>query len=122
MEVAMHKQFSRFFIAAFFLAALLVALPALGAEDELMGGITFVGDREGVCVLIEGECMEESIYFKLDTCDENHEVKEQFKDKTPFTLLVPKGEQRLVIMKEGEKVVSDKITIKPGEILEYKLP
>lgn len=88
----------------------------------MLGGITFVGDRAGVCVLIEGECIDESIYFKLDTCDSNQTVKEQFKDRTPFTLLVPKGEHRLVIMKEGEKVVSDTITISPEMILEYKLP
>jgi hypothetical protein len=103
-------------------AVLLWLLPGTGLGEELMGGITFLGEREGVCVLIEGECMDESIYFKLDTCDENQVVKQQFRDKTPFTLLVPKGEHRLVIMKEGRKVVSDKITISPEQILEYKLP
>lgn len=105
---------SIFTVCSFFPSSLLA--------DELTGGITFIGDREGVCVLIEGEYIEESIYFKLDTCDANQEVKEQFKDRTPFTILVPQGEQRLVIMKEGHKVITDKITIKPGEILEYKLP
>lgn len=118
----MPRHFSRLCLAAAMLSALLFALPAASFSNELLGGITFVGDREGVCVLIEGECMEESIYFKLDTCDENQVVKEKFKDKTPFTLLVPKGEHRLVIMKEGEKVISDTITISPEEVLEYKLP
>jgi len=98
------------------------AMPSVVSANDLTGGITFAGDRGGVCVLIEGECIEESIYFKLDTCDENQEIKEQFKDRTPFTILVPEGEHRLVIMKEGEKVITDTITIKPGEILEYNLP
>lgn len=112
----------RFYLAAACSAFILCILPGICCSSEMLGGITFVGDREGVCVLIEGECMDESIYFKLDTCDSNQIVKEQFKDRTPFTLLVPKGEHRLVIMKEGEKVVSDTITISPEMILEYKLP
>ena len=101
---------------------MLFILPITCFGNEMLGGITFIGEREGVCVLIEGECMDESIYFKLDTCDNNKVVKEQFKDRTPFTLLVPKGEHRLIIMKEGEKVISDTITVSPEEILEYKLP
>lgn len=101
---------------------LLISQPDVGLGNEILGGITFLGEREGICVLIEGECIDESIYFKLDTCDENQEVKKQFKDRTPFTLLVPKGEHRLIIMKEGEKVVSDTIEISPEKILEYKLP
>jgi len=122
MEVIMLKPVSRL-IPVLFLFAFILAVPALSASaNELMGGVTFVGEREGVCVLIEGECMEESIYFKLDTCDENQEVKSQFKDKTPFTLLVPKGRHRLVIMKEGEKVISDTISISPEKVLEYQLP
>lgn len=116
------KLFSRHHIAAVCISALLFIVPAVSYCNELLGGITFLGDREGVCVLIEGECIEESIYFKLDTCDKNQEVKEQFKNRTPFTLLVPKGEHRLVIMKEGEKVISDTIKIAPEEIVEYKLP
>ena len=103
-------------------AAFLFILPGTSFGEEIMGGITFIGEREGVCVLVEGEYIEESIYFKLDTCDDNQSVKEQFKERTPFTLLVPKGEHRLVIMKEGEKVISDTIKISPEEILEYKLP
>jgi hypothetical protein len=118
----MLRHPNRPYIIAFFAVVLLIALPAPGFSNEMLGGVTFLGEREGVCVLIEGECIEESIYFKLDTCDENRDVKEQFKDRTPFTLLVPKGEHRLVIMKEGEKVVSDTITITPEEVLEYRLP
>ena len=118
----MRIHFLRPYLAAACIASILFILPAISFSNEMLGGITFIGEREGVCVLIEGECMDESIYFKLDTCDSNQAVKEQFKDRTPFTLLVPKGEHRLVIMKEGEKVISDKITISPEQILEYKLP
>jgi len=118
----MRNLISRLSLAAFLFAAALSFLPLASSGAEPMGGITFIGDRAGVCVLIECECMEDSIYFKLDTCDENQVVKEQFKDRTPFTLLVPQGEHRLIIMKEGEKVISDQIRITPEEILEYKLP
>lgn len=104
------------------LAVVLWLLPGTGLANDQMGGITFIGERAGVCVLIEGECMDESIYFKLDTCDANQVVKEQFRERTPFSLLVPKGTHRLVIMKEGRKVVSDTITITPEKVLEYKLP
>ena len=107
---------------SFFLFFVWSFAPSTVFTEELTGGITFTGDRAGVCVLIEGEFIKESIYFKLDTCDDNQEIKEQFKDRTPFTILVPEGEHRLVIMKEGQKVVTDTITIKSGEILEYKLP
>ena len=118
----MFNRFSRYHLAAVFFAFILLILPNIASSNEMLGGITFIGEREGVCVLIEGECMEESIYFKLDTCDANQEVKEQFKDRTPFTLLVPKGEHRLVIMKEGAKVISDTIKVSPEEIVEYRLP
>lgn len=122
-EGFMPKISSRRFPAvSFFLFLALTCVVSATHADELTGGITFSGKREGVCVLIEGEYIEESIYFKLDTCDEDLEVKEQFRERTPFTLLVPEGEHRLVIMKEGEKVVTDTITIKPEEILEYELP
>lgn len=109
-------------MARSFLCCLFLFCSSTVFSQELTGGISFTGDREGVCVLIEGEYIAESIYFKLDTCDDNQEVKEQFKDRAPFTLLVPEGEHRLVIMKEGEKVVTDTIKIKSGEILDYKLP
>ena len=113
---------SLFSLALLCFTVLLVQFPTSCIANEMLGGITFLGERQGVCVLIEGEYIEESIYFKLDTCDENQEVKDQFKERTPFTLLVPKGQHRLVIMKEGEKVISDTITIEPEKILEYKLP
>jgi hypothetical protein len=118
----MQNNCLRLFIATACIAAIFFILPAICFSNEMLGGITFVGEREGVCVLIEGECLDESIYFKLDTCDNNQVVKEQFKDRTPFTLLVPKGEHRIIIMKEGEKVISDTITVAPDAILEYKLP
>ncbi|GAB4340762.1 MAG: hypothetical protein Kow0089_14650 [Desulfobulbaceae bacterium] len=116
-----RKTIHRVFTAAL-LTGLICLAPLSGFGEEVLGGITFLGEREGVCVLIEGEYLEESIYFKLDTCDANREVKEQFRDRTPFTLLVPKGSHRLVIMKEGEKVVTDTIAITPGEVTEYRLP
>jgi hypothetical protein len=118
----MRRHSFSLLITAACIAVILCIAPTICLGDEMRGGVTFVGEREDVCVLIEGECMEESIYFKLDTCDDNQVVKEQFKDRTPFTLLVPKGKHRLVILKEGEKVISDTITISPEEILEYKLP
>lgn len=119
----MPHRFSLLHLAAVWTAALVFLVhPATCPAEELLGGITFSGEREGVCVLIEGDFIEKSIYFRLDTCDENRVVKEQFKDKTPFTLLVPKGEHRLVIMKEGGEVITDNITIHPEEILEYRLP
>ena len=109
-------------VAAWTAVLVFVAYPGLCSDEGLLGGITFSGDREGVCVLIEGDFLEDSIYFKLDTCDENLVVKEQFKDKTPFTLLVPNGVHRLIIMKDGREVITDTITIYPEEILEYRLP
>lgn len=118
----MRNHYARQYLVAVCFTAITFLLPSFCLSNEMLGGITFIGEREGVCVLIEGECMDESIYFKLDTCDSNQTVKEQFKDRTPFTLLVPKGQHRLVIMKEGEKVISDTITIDPEKILEYKLP
>ena len=118
----MRNLFTRLHLVAVYFTAILFILPGICIGNEMLGGITFLGEREGVCVLIEGECLDESIYFKLDTCDDNQIVKEQFKDRTPFTLLVPEGEHRLIIMKEGEKVISDTITVSTEEILEYKLP
>jgi hypothetical protein len=119
----MHCRFAPLHRAALGIAVFVLLIhPGACPGDDLLGGITFSGDREGVCVLIEGDFMDESIYFTLDTCDENQVVKEQFKDKTPFTLLLPKGKHRLVIMKEGQEVITDTITIQPEEILEYPLP
>lgn len=119
----MHRCFAPLHLAAVCSVILIfIACPGPCSDQGLLGGIMFTGDREGVCVLIEGDFMEESIYFKLDTCDENQVVKEQFRDRTPFTLLVPNGEHRLIIMKDGREVVTETITIHPEEILEYPLP
>ena len=67
----MHTNKAALF--TFFSLLLFLFHPAAVVAGEMLGGITFIGEREGVCVLIEGECIEESIYFKLDTCDENQE-------------------------------------------------
>ena len=118
----MQKNIAHPLMIVVIFVSFLLALPMTGLADKTFGGITFVGEREDVCVLIEGECVQESIYFKLDTCDTDKNIKQEFKDRTPFTLLVPKGVHRLVIMKEGRKVVTEEITIVPEEVLEFKLP
>ncbi len=118
----MKKSITRPLLVVIIFVSFILTLPANGLAEKTFGGITFLGEREGVCVLIEGECVDESIYFKLDTCDKEKTIKEQFKDRIPFTLLVPKGVHRLVIMKEGRKVISEEITIVPEQILEFSLP
>ncbi len=110
------------FTSASLFFLLFAFFPGASMGEEIFGGVSFVGDRDGVCVLIEGECVEEAIYFKLDTCDANNKVKEIFKEKIPFTLRVPKGAHRLLIMKQGQKVVAQDIQITAGEVLEIKLP
>ena len=118
----MQKSIAHAFMVVVIFVSFVLALPVTGFAEKSFGGITFIGDREDVCVLIEGECVQESIYFKLDTCDKDKHIKQEFKDRTPFTLLVPKGVHRLVIMKEGQKVVTQEITIAPEEVLEINLP
>ena len=118
----MQKSIAQAFMIVVLFVSFVLALPVSGFAEKSFGGITFVGDREDVCVLIEGESVQESIYFKLDTCDKDKHIKQEYKDRTPFTLLVPKGVHRLVIMKEGQKVVTKEITITPEEVLEVKLP
>ena len=118
----MQRNSAHPFMIIVIFVSLVLALPMTGFAEKTFGGITFVGDREDVCVLIEGECVQESIYFKLDTCDKNNTIKQEFKDRIPFTLLVPKGVHRLVIMKEGRNVITEEITIVPEEVLEFKLP
>ncbi|MBW1749351.1 MAG: hypothetical protein JRJ37_01345 [Deltaproteobacteria bacterium] len=118
----MQRNISHPFLIVVAFVSFVLALPVTGFADKTFGGITFIGEREDVCVLIEGECVQESIYFKLDTCDTDKNIKQEFKDRTPFTLLVPKGVHRMVIMKEGRKVVTEEITIVPEEVLEFKLP
>lgn len=118
----MQRNISHPLLIVIAFISFVLALPMTGFAEKTFGGITFVGEREDVCVLIEGECVQESIYFKLDTCDKNNDTKQEFKDRTPFTLLVPKGVHKLVIMKEGRKVVTEEITIVPEQVLEFKLP
>ena len=85
----MQKNIAPLSIILSFLLFFLSALPLTASGDELStGGIRFTGEREGVCVLIEGEYIEESIYFKLDTCDQNKEVEEQFKSSVS---IMPNG-------------------------------
>ncbi len=118
----MQRNIAHPFMIVVIFVFFVLALPVTGLADKTFGGITFIGEREDVCVLIEGECVQESIYFKLDTCDKNKNIKQEFRDRIPFTLLVPKGVHRLVIMKEGRKVVTEEITIVPEEVLEFNLP
>ncbi len=118
----MKRNIAHPFMIIVIFVSFVLALPITGFAETTFGGITFVGDREDVCVLIEGECVQESIYFKLDTCDKDNTIKQEFKNRIPFTLLVPKGVHRMVIMKEGRKVVTEEITIVPEEVLEFKLP
>ncbi len=118
----MQKNSTYLFIITVLVLFSVLALPMTGFAEKTFGGITFIGDREGVCVLIEGECLEETIDFKLDTCDTNNNLKQKFKDRIPFTLLVPKGVHRLIIKKDGREVVKEKITIVPEKVLEFKLP
>ena len=118
----MQRNIAHPFMIVVLFVSFVLAMPVIGFAEKTFGGITFVGERQDVCVLIEGECVQESIYFKLDTCDKNKNIKQEFRDRIPFTLLVPKGVHKLVIMKEGRKVVTEEITIVPEEILEFKLP
>lgn len=109
------------FLALWLLVVPLLMFPGMGWTEELFGGITFVGDRKDVCVTIEGECMS-SIDFQLDTCDSNQNTKEKYKNKMPFTLLVPKGAHQLLIKKNGKIVVNEPINIEGEKVLEYQLP
>lgn len=109
------------FLALLMLLVPLVMLSETGWANELFGGITFVGDRKDVCVTIEGECIS-SIDFQLDTCDSDLNIKEKYKDKMPFTLLVPKGTHQLLIKKNGKIVVNEPINIEAEKVLEYQLP
>lgn len=97
-------------------------LPATSFTEVSLGGLTFLGDRQDICIEIAGECVKEDIEFELATCDSNNSEKEKFKKRMPFTILVPKGTHKLVIKKNGEHFITDKITIKPETVLEYQLP
>ena len=105
-----------------FFVVLLSFLPFTCFAEGKFGGLTFTGERKGVCIEIDGKCAEESISFELDTCDENQVVKERYKDKMPFTLLVPAGTHKMIIKKNGKEVLTDDIHIKAEEVLDYKLP
>jgi len=102
--------------------ALLILLPVSTLAANGFGGLTFIGDRQGVCVEIDGSCVSETISFDLDTCDANQVEKEQYREKMPFTLLVPVGTHKMIIKKDGKKIVTDEIRISAEEVLEYKLP
>lgn len=105
------------------LTAILVFLTPLSCiADRGFGGITFIGDRQGICVEIDGDCVSETISFELTTCDANQVEKERYRDKMPFTLLVPVGTHNLTIKKDGRNILSDKITITAEKVLEYNLP
>lgn len=97
-------------------------LPATSFSEIIFGGLTFLGDRQDICIEIAGECVTEDINFELATCDSNNSEKEKFKKRMPFTILVPKGTHKLVIKKNGEHLITEEITIKPEQVLEYQLP
>ncbi len=101
---------------------LLSLFPFTSFAESKFGGLTFTGERKGVCIEIDGKCAEESISFELDTCDANQVVKERYKDKMPFTLLVPAGTHKMIIKKNGKNVLTDDIHIKAEEVLDYTLP
>lgn len=113
------SSFLKSVVAGLFL--FLAPVLSMAAENNF-GGITFIGEREGVCVEIEGACAEETISFELATCDENQVEKEKFKDRMPFTLLVPVGKHKMVITKDGKKLLVDDIEISEEKVLEYSLP
>ena len=106
----------------FLAAAFLFMVSTVTFAGETFGGLTFIGDRQGVCVEISGECVKEDINFELNTCDSNDLIKEKFKDRMPFTLLVPKGSHELVIKKNGKRIAADTIVIEPEKVSEYQLP
>ncbi len=105
-----------------FVAALLFLLPTTSLAEKVFGGLTFLGDRQDICIEIAGECSTEDISFELATCDTNDSEKEKFKDRMPFTILVPIGTHEIVIKKNGKELIDDVITITPEKVREYKLP
>jgi hypothetical protein len=103
-------------------AVLLFLFPTLSSAANTFGGLTFIGDQQGICIEISGECVAEDIVFELKTCDATNSVKGKFKDRMPFTLLVPVGTHYMLINKDGKKLIEDEITIVLEKVLEYKLP
>ncbi|MBU0943316.1 MAG: hypothetical protein KJ804_21475 [Proteobacteria bacterium] len=115
-------QFKKVTFWALWTAVVVLSIvPEVGWTNDLFGGITFVGDRKDICVTIEGECIS-SIDFQLETCDSSMNSKEEYKNKMPFTLLVPKGAHQLLIKKKGKIVVNEPINIEAEKVLEYQLP
>jgi len=104
------------------LLAAVFLLPATSLAEDIFGGLTFLGDRQDICIEIAGECATEDINFALDTCNASDEEKEKFKNRMPFTILVPKGNHKMIIRRDGKKILADDITINPEEVLEYQLP
>ncbi len=102
--------------------AFLFLLPTTSLAEKNFGGLTFLGDRQGICIEIAGECASEDISFELATCNANNSEKEKFKKRLPFTILVPKGNHELVIKRNGKDLIRDTITITPEKVLEYQLP
>ncbi|HID02503.1 MAG TPA: hypothetical protein EYP18_04750 [Desulfobacterales bacterium] len=109
-------------LSLFLFVAFLFLLPATSFAEKIFGGLTFTGDREGICIEIAGECATEDINFELATCDANNAEKEKFKKRMPFTILVPKGNHKIVIKKNGKELIQDEIDITPEKVLEYQLP
>lgn len=105
-----------------FAAAFLILLPTTSFAEKIFGGLTFIGDRQDICIEISGECATEDINFELATCDANSLEKEKFKKRMPFTILVPKGTHKIVIKKHGKELINDEISITPEKVLEYQLP
>ncbi len=101
---------------------LLFLLPTASIAEKIFGGLTFIGDRQGVCIEIAGECATEDIDFELATCGADSTEKEKFTKRMPFTILVPKGTHSLVVKKNGKPIATDQITITPEKVLVYQLP
>ena len=68
----------------FLAGAFLFLFPTISLAEKIFGGLTFLGDRQGICIEIAGECATEDIDFELATCDANNSEKEKFKKRMPF--------------------------------------
>ena len=67
----MKKRLSEYRRWIVIVAALLFLVPLSCLAEGNSGGITLIGDRQGVCVKIDGECVSETISFKLSIRDAN---------------------------------------------------
>ena len=108
-------------IAFCFGGALFTQIGAANASQDAVGGVTFSGPRNGHCVQITGNDIEE-IYFELDTCDEMGQEKSTYSNKIYFTLFVPEGTHKFKLLKNGEMILMKAITVKREEVLTIKLP